>query len=175
MAVFQFRPNCLSLYTPVDAGAATVPDLGDAMYKKILLPVDLAEDVVTAPAVRQAAALATLSGAEIRLLSVLSVLPATSMEFVPPDYDRMEQERARTMLTALSAAVSQEHKLAIDRFSTNVRIGGVYHEILAETKEYGADLIVIGSHQPGLSTYLLGSNAAKVVRYATCSTLVVRV
>ncbi len=149
--------------------------LGDAMYKKILLPLDLAEDVVTAPAVRQAAALATLSGANMRLLTVLSVLPATSMEFVPPDYDRLERERAGTMLTALSTRVSQEHKLAADRLSTTVRVGGIYHEILAEAKEYGADLIVIGSHQPGLSTYLLGSNAAKVVRYATCSTLVVRV
>ncbi|MBM3552458.1 MAG: hypothetical protein FJX45_11985 [Alphaproteobacteria bacterium] len=30
------------------------------------------------------------------------------------------------------------------------------------------------SYRPTLTTYLLGSNAAKIVRYAICSVLVVR-
>ena len=55
-----------------------------------------------------------------------------------------------------------------------MRIGGVYPEILAEAKDWGADLVVIGSHRPAMSTYLLGSNATTVVRHATCSVLVVR-
>ena len=38
----------------------------------------------------------------------------------------------------------------------------------------GADLIIIGSHRPAMSTYLLGSNATTVVRHAGCSVLVVR-
>jgi UDP-N-acetylmuramate: L-alanyl-gamma-D-glutamyl-meso-diaminopimelate ligase len=37
-----------------------------------------------------------------------------------------------------------------------------------------ADLIVIGSHRPAMSTYLLGSNAKTVARHATCSVLIVR-
>jgi nucleotide-binding universal stress UspA family protein len=37
-----------------------------------------------------------------------------------------------------------------------------------------ADLIVIGSHHPNWSTYLIGSNATKIVRHALCSVLVVR-
>ncbi|MDR8241073.1 universal stress protein UspG, partial [Acinetobacter baumannii] len=36
------------------------------------------------------------------------------------------------------------------------------------------DVIVIGSRKPGISTHLLGSNAAAVVRHAECSVLVVR-
>ncbi|WP_447854825.1 universal stress protein, partial [Enterobacter ludwigii] len=43
---------------------------------------------------------------------------------------------------------------------------------LAETIE--ADLIIIASHRPDISTYLLGSNAAAVVRHAKCPVLVVR-
>ena len=37
-----------------------------------------------------------------------------------------------------------------------------------------ADLIVMTSHRTGVRTYFLGSNAGHVVRYATCSVLVVR-
>ena len=37
-----------------------------------------------------------------------------------------------------------------------------------------ADLIVMGSHRPELRDYLLGPNAARVVRHAPCSVVVVR-
>ena len=55
-----------------------------------------------------------------------------------------------------------------------MRQGGVYHEILEEAKEMDADLIVMTSHRAGVRTYFLGSHAGHVVRYATCSVLVVR-
>ena len=55
-----------------------------------------------------------------------------------------------------------------------VRTGGVYPEVLAEAQDWGADLIVIGSHRPAMSTYLLGSNAKTIVRHAKCSVLVLR-
>jgi nucleotide-binding universal stress UspA family protein len=60
------------------------------------------------------------------------------------------------------------------RISTIVRIGAIYDEALTEAGEWNADLIVICSNRPTLATYLLGSNAAKIVRHATCSVLVVR-
>jgi nucleotide-binding universal stress UspA family protein len=41
-------------------------------------------------------------------------------------------------------------------------------------EEKGADLIIIASHRPGLKDYFLGSTAAKVVRHAKCSVLVIR-
>ncbi|MCP3868497.1 MAG: universal stress protein [Gammaproteobacteria bacterium] len=50
----------------------------------------------------------------------------------------------------------------------------IYSDILADAERSGADLIVIASHQPELSDYLLGSNAAKVVRHAKCDVYVVR-
>jgi nucleotide-binding universal stress UspA family protein len=60
------------------------------------------------------------------------------------------------------------------RVTTAVRQGGVYHEILDEAQEMNADLIVMSSHRTGVRTYFLGSHAGHVVRYATCSVLVVR-
>ena len=42
-------------------------------------------------------------------------------------------------------------------------------------KETGnIDLIIMASHRPELQDYLLGPNAARVVRHANCSVLVVR-
>jgi nucleotide-binding universal stress UspA family protein len=43
-----------------------------------------------------------------------------------------------------------------------------------QQRRSAGELIVMSSHQPGMRTYLLGSNASHVVRYARCSVLVVR-
>ena len=50
----------------------------------------------------------------------------------------------------------------------------IYAGILGVAEEAGADLVVIGSHRPALKDFLLGTNAARVVRLARCSVLVVR-
>ena len=55
-----------------------------------------------------------------------------------------------------------------------MRNGTIYDEILAVADEIGADLIVMASHRPALRDYLLGPNAARVVRHAKQSVLVVR-
>ena len=39
---------------------------------------------------------------------------------------------------------------------------------------YKPDLIVMASHRPELKDYLIGPNAARVVRHADCSVQVVR-
>jgi universal stress protein F len=52
--------------------------------------------------------------------------------------------------------------------------GHAAQSILDVAEDVGADLIVVASHRPGLSDYLLGSTASRVVRHANCSVLVVR-
>ena len=52
--------------------------------------------------------------------------------------------------------------------------GHVSRTILDVAREEGADCIVMGSHKPGFADFLLGSNAARVVRHATCSVYVYR-
>lgn len=41
-------------------------------------------------------------------------------------------------------------------------------------EEIGADLIIAGSHKPGLRDYFLGSTAARIVRHAGCAVHVLR-
>ena len=92
------------------------------------------------------------------------------MDYVPSDFDEQQKQEAETQLASIAAKLP----MPAERVSTAVRVGGVYPEILAEANAWGADLIVIGSHRPAMSTYLLGSNAKTVVRHAKCSVLVVR-
>ncbi len=140
------------------------------MFKTILVPVDLAEVDVAKPAIDKAIALADWSGASIRLVNVQPLLPATYMDYVPSDFDAQQKEWAEKAMAEMVAKLP----LPAGRVSSVVRIGGIYPEILQEAEDFGADLIVIGSHRPAMSTYLLGSNAKTIVRHAKCSVLVLR-
>lgn len=140
------------------------------MYKSILVPVDLAEADLAEPAINAAVAFAETSGGTVRLVYVRSLVPITYMEFVPADFDSEQQSDAEGKLAAIAAAIP----LPTERVSARVLVGSVHGEVLAEAEASGADLIVIGSHEPGMLAYVIGSNASTIVRRAKCSVLVVR-
>ena len=140
------------------------------MYKKILLAVDLGDPDTSRRGVAAAVELARLAQADIRLVTVQSVTPMAFMDYVPADIDARIREYAGAELAKGAAALDYPK----ERVSTALRFGGVYSEVLAEAEEWGADLIVVGSHRPSMSTYLLGSNAKTIVRHAKCSVLVAR-
>jgi len=140
------------------------------MYKSILVPVDLAEPDLAKRAIDTAVMMARISSGSIRLVNVLPMTPVMLAEYVPPDFDAQQRTAAEEGIAALAKQID----LGSGKVSTVVRQGGVYHEILEEAKEMDADLIVMTSHRAGVRTYFLGSHAGHVVRYATCSVLVVR-
>ena len=140
------------------------------MFKKILVPVDLTEPEFAKPAIDTAAELARASGGEVRIVNVLPMTPVMLAEYVPADFDTQQRQGSEEAI----AKLAKESGFDASRLSTVVRQGGIYHEVLEEAELLGADLIVMVSHRPGLKTYFLGSNARHVVRYATCSVLVVR-
>jgi nucleotide-binding universal stress UspA family protein len=140
------------------------------MFKSILVPIDLADTDLAMPAIATAATLSQTYGGTVRLLNVLPMTPVMLAEYVPADFDSQQRQSSEEALAAVAA------KSGIDttRISSVVRQGGIYHEILQEAAAVKADLIVMTSHRPAMRTYFLGSNAGHVVRYATCSVLVVR-
>ena len=140
------------------------------MYKRIVLAVDLADDSPNPKGLTQALELATAGGGEVRLVNVQPLLPATFMEYVPADFDEEQESRARAALTAIIDKIQAPGV----KISFKVVSGGIYHELLREATEWGADLVVVGSHRPVMSDYLIGSNAKTIVRHANCSVLVVR-
>ena len=140
------------------------------MFKTILVPVDLGEVEAAQPAIDKAVELARRGDSTLRLIYVRAIVPVTYMEFMPPAFDLEQQGEAEARIAELAASVG----LPAERVSAVVRLGSVYNEVLGEAEKTGADLIVIGSHRPTMATYLLGSNAATIVRHARCSVLVVR-
>jgi nucleotide-binding universal stress UspA family protein len=141
------------------------------MFKTILVPVDLGEVEAARPAIDKAVEVARSSPeSSIRLIYVRPIVPVTYMEFMPPAFDEEQQADADRRLAELAAGVD----LPSERVSAAVGLGSVYNEVLNQADQIGADLIVVGSHQPSMATYLLGSNASAIVRHAKCSVLVVR-
>ena len=144
-----------------------------AMYKSILVPIDLANTELAKPAIASALMMARQSEGTIRLVNVLPLTPAMLAEYVPSDFEAQQRKTSEEALAMIAA------EIAIDpsRISSAVRQGGIHQEILEEANAIKADLIVMTLHRaqkPGLRTYFLGSNAGHVVRYAKCSVLVVR-
>jgi nucleotide-binding universal stress UspA family protein len=140
------------------------------MFEKVLVPVDLSEPEYGRKAVRNAIALARTVNGEVRLLSVRQMMPELMTEYMPEDFSA---SATKELTDSLEAMANEAGAVGVT-ISTRVRIGGVYHEVLAEAEEMGAGLIVVGSHRPSMATYLIGSNAARIVRHAVCSVLVVR-
>ncbi|MGL4496491.1 MAG: universal stress protein, partial [Beijerinckiaceae bacterium] len=140
------------------------------MFNSILVPVDIAEVSIAQPAIQKAVTLAKLSGGKVRFIYVRPLMPMTFMEFVPETFDTEQKAEAEKALKELAGATG----LAADQVTYVVRHGGTYPEVIAEAEAMKADCIVVGSHRPAMSTYLLGSNAAAIVRHATCSVLVIR-
>ncbi|GIK79231.1 MAG: Universal stress protein F [Pseudorhodoplanes sp.] len=140
------------------------------MFTNILVPVDIAEPELAKPAIMAAIAMARSVGGKVRLVNVLPMTPVMLAEYVPPDFDVQQRKSAEETL----AAMARDSGLAGGSISTVIRQGGIYHEVIQEAKEMGADLIVMTSHRPDMRSYFLGSNAGHVVRYANCSVLVVR-
>lgn len=140
------------------------------MFKKIVVPVDPSEIEFAKPAVEAAANLAAQSEGEIRLIAVLPVMNGYVSELLPADYETALETETDKRVRALGADAG----IADDKLSIVMRTGSVYHEVIDEAQDWGADVIVVCSHRPAMSTYLLGSNAAKIVRHAPCSVLVLR-
>lgn len=70
--------------------------------------------------------------------------------------------------------IIKQFNIPAGRSQTHVVYGPPKDQILKLAESVDAELIVIASHKPGFSTYLLGSTAAAVVRHAKCPVLVVR-
>lgn len=140
------------------------------MFHRIVLAVDLAEPVAEPKGLKEALELAVASQGALRLVNVQPMLPATFMEYVPADFDAAQETRAQAALSEIIARIDAKGV----ELSSAVASGGVYHELLREAQDFRADLVVVGSHRPVVSDYLLGSNAKTIVRHAQCSVLVVR-
>ena len=136
------------------------------MFKKIIVPVDIATPEKGLDIFTKAASLMD-EGGQIVLLHVVEEVPTYLAIDIPVDMIENTANEAQDRLTELRA------RTGIDA-TIELRIGPPAREILACAEEQGADLIIIASHRPDFSNYLIGSTADRVVRHAKCSVLVRR-
>ena len=136
------------------------------MYRKIVVPVEMGQLEKGEKILRKAIALLD-EGGEIVLLNVAENIPGYLTIDLPPDFIGTSVREADQRLKSLAAQFDLEPQIM-------VKVGSPAREIIHTADEVGADLIIIASHRPNLSNYLLGSTADRVVRHANCSVLVDR-
>ncbi|HEB8776703.1 universal stress protein UspG [Klebsiella pneumoniae] len=142
------------------------------MYKTIIMPVDVFEMALSDKAVRHAEFLAQQDGV-IHLLHVLPGSESFTMSRFTADLRRFEEHLQHEAETRLQTMVSH---FSIDpsRIKLHVRFGSVRDMVNELASEINADVVVIGSRNPSISTHLLGSNASSVIRHAHIPVMVVR-
>jgi nucleotide-binding universal stress UspA family protein len=136
------------------------------MYKKILVPIDMAHAAEGKKNIGDAIERAA-EDAKIILLYVVEEIPNWAAISLPANLIDNSLTEARDELKAIANATGR-------KMDIEVRTGHSYNTILDVAEEKEVDLIIVASHRPGLQDYFLGSTAAKVVRHAKCSVLVIR-
>ena len=132
------------------------------MYSKLLLPIDHTDEASWSQALPLAKQEAKLHGAA---LSVISVIPEIlRLPNLPENYGE----------GAAAHVEGEVKKIVGEAVPVSVRQGSVYREILKEAHAIQADLIIMASPKGDFPDYLLGPNAARVVRHANCSVLISR-
>lgn len=140
------------------------------MFKNVLIAIDLSEPGSWARALPVAVQLCKDWSARLHVVTVAAEVNVQVASFFPEDANKRLLEQA---VVDLQQWVG-EHVPAGIEVHRVVGQGSIHREIIAAAERAKADLIVMASHAPSVRDYLLGANAAHVVRHAACSVMVVR-
>ncbi len=143
------------------------------MSNSVLCAVDISNGEDDLNVIQKAAQLAALDGAQ---LDVIAVVPDFGISqvgsfFGKDHHDKMVKDAKVHLNQVVSKALDLEQNAKVRHI---VATGRVYDEVLGLAKKTKANMIVVGAHKADLADYLLGPNAARIVRHATCSVHVVR-
>ena len=139
------------------------------MYKNIVVPVDVFDAGLADKALSHAKFLAQHSAGQIHLIHVIPAFsPVLTRGFIS-DARKMEDHLLNTAKEKL-----RKNGLAEDASHLYVRSGNVRDQVIVLADELKADVVIVGSRNPGIQTHLLGSEAANIVRYAHVPVFVVR-
>lgn len=141
------------------------------MYKRILLAIDINDESSWKRALPTAVELVRAFDAE---LDVVTVVPDFGMSVVGGYFPEKYEKEAMAKADEALHAFVREHVPGDIKVRHVVENGTVYARIIEAAREVDADLIVVAAHRQELKDFLLGPNAARVVRHADRSVLVVR-
>lgn len=134
------------------------------MFDKILVPMAL-DHGVSGETLKAAQKLLN-PGGQIIALHVFEMSRGLARAYLGEEAMQKGFDRA--------AEVLKEKTADMEGVTPVIRQGHAYRTIADYAAENDIGCIVIASHKPDFSDYLLGSTAAKVVRHATCAVFVHR-
>ncbi len=122
-------------------------------------------------AIRTAENLAKNDGAK---LHVVTIIPNFSMPIVGGYFpEGFEEKHFAEAKAELKKQIEDDAKDP-GSIVRHVVQGSIYQEIMRSADKLDCSLIIIEAHRPDLKDYLLGPNAARVVRHAKQSVYVIR-
>ena len=140
------------------------------MFSRIIVAIDLEHETPPVRLLQAAGDIARANNADLHLMHVIPAAPPIVSQYLESGYEKLASAESGKQLEAMAAGLD----IGAGKIACTVRFGEIYQEILALADKISADLILLESHKPGVADYLLGSNAARVVRHATCSVFVLR-
>jgi nucleotide-binding universal stress UspA family protein len=121
-------------------------------------------------------------GAEIKVLSVIQRLEPLGIAVAAgaaPYYAQVQNfsgDQAKEFVHSAAGALREALTGKDFEITEEVLSGSISREIVKTAEEWGADLVIVGSHGGGYwERTLLGSVSDSVVHLAPCSVLVVRI
>ncbi len=140
------------------------------MFNDVLCAVDLGDEHSWKNALPKAIEMRGDSGN----LHLLTVVPEFGLSMISQYFpDDVEEKTLSAAKDALREFIDKNVPKDVPSRAI-VAQGRAYEQILRIAEEVGCDAIVMAAGHPDLAQYLLGPNAARVVRHASCSVLVVR-
>ncbi len=138
---------------------------------KILAAVDLVHKDSDAHVIHEAILLAKTHDHEVEVVFVIpDQANSYAQEYIPADMRKQVRLDAERDLVAYADGFDWNGVA----HGTKVLRGVVYDKLIEHADGLSASFVVIGASKPSVKDLLIGPNAARVSRYASCSVLVVR-
>jgi nucleotide-binding universal stress UspA family protein len=138
----------------------------EPQIQRVLAAVDVSD--AATQTVGEARKLARLFGAELRVMHAVEPLPLIAALPVALDQDayyRLSEEQFQEAVTVFTEDGDMSYV---------VRRGAAEEEVALEVKEWGADVLVVGSHGKGwVDRLLVGSTTERLLNHLPTTTLVV--
>jgi nucleotide-binding universal stress UspA family protein len=147
------------------------------MYKRVLVAID--ESDTSDLALREAINLAKDQNAVLRLVHVVDLTPVYLTAETPYPYVEYQKamEEGGEKILASRVKIAREARIEAESKLITIKMLGVriYDVIEEQSKQWSADLIVMGTHgRSGFQHARLGSVAEGLIRLATKPVLLIR-
>jgi nucleotide-binding universal stress UspA family protein len=137
------------------------------MYRKIVVPVDLAHAETLEKALSVSADLARHYHAELHYVGVTASTPGAIAH-------NPEEFAAKLKAFAAEQGAARGVDIIADAVTSPDPVRDLDDTLRRTVDELGADLVVMGSHVPGFAEHIFASNAGYLANHASVSVLVVR-